>query len=110
MDIMSEKIFSGYVIKSKNAHLHSREHLLADDISRQMLEPKRFGAYLGIARLYEESDLRALARRIVEKEDLPPEARGKYFFACLRGLVKKSIQDTSKNEKENETANRNNKK
>jgi len=73
-----------------DTHLHSREHLLADDLSKLMREPKRFGAYLGIARLYGESDLRALARRVIEKSDLPPEACGKYFFACLKGLIKKS--------------------
>lgn len=66
--------------------LHSREHLLADDLSRAMLEPKRFAAYLGIAKRYYESDLRGLARRVLEKDDLPNEARGKYFFAVLRTL------------------------
>ena len=66
--------------------LHSRVHLLADDLSQEMREPKRFAAYLGIAKRYYESDLRALARRVKEKEDLPAEARGKYFFAALRGL------------------------
>lgn len=70
-------------------HLHSKEHLLADDLSRMMAEPKRFAAYLGIAKLYYESDLRALARRVLEKEGLPVEARGKYFFAALKGLYKK---------------------
>ena len=70
-------------------HLHSREHLLADDLSKMMAEPKRFAAYLGISKLFYESDLRALARRVLEKQDLPAEARGKYFFAALKGLVKK---------------------
>ena len=70
-------------------HLHSKEHLLADDLSRMMGELKRFAAYLGIAELYYESDLRALARRVLEKEELPVEARGKYFFAALRGFTKK---------------------
>lgn len=73
-------------------HLHSREHMLADDLSREMREPKKFAAYLGIAKLYYESDLRALARRVrekVERGELPPEARGKYFFAALKGLYKK---------------------
>lgn len=69
--------------------LHSREHLLADDLSRMLGEPKLFAKYLGIAELYYESDLRALARRVLEKENLPIEARGKYFFAALRGLSKK---------------------
>lgn len=69
-------------------HLYSREHLLADDLSKMMGEPKRFAAYLGIAKLYDESDLRALARRVLEKGDLPSVAWGKYFFASLRGLLK----------------------
>ena len=68
--------------------LHSREHLLADDLTAMMDEPKKFAAYLGIAKRYYESDLRALARRVREKEDLPSEARGKYFFAALRGMNK----------------------
>ncbi len=70
-------------------NLHSREHLLADDLSRILGEPKRFSAYLGIAKRYHESDLRGLLRYVLEKNDLPPEARGKYFFAALRGLFKK---------------------
>lgn len=71
-------------------YLHSKEHLLADDLSRMLGETKKFAAYLGIAKLYHESDLRGLARRVLEKGDLPSEARGKYFFAALRGLIKKS--------------------
>ena len=72
-----------------NKHLHSREHVLADDLSRMMHEPKRFASYLGIAKLYNESDLRALARYVTEKKDLPVESKGKYFFGALRRLPKK---------------------
>ncbi len=71
-------------------HLHSREHLLADDLSRMLLEPKRFAAYLGIAKMYYEADLRALAKRVAQKPDLDPKNRGKYFFGALRGLVKRA--------------------
>ncbi len=67
--------------------LHSREHVLAEDLSGMLGEPKRFAAYLGIAKRYYERDLRALARMVREKSDLPIDARGKYFFACLRGLA-----------------------
>lgn len=74
---------------AKNKHLYSKEHVLADDLSQQMREPKRFSAYLGLAQLYYESDLRSLARRVLEKDDLSVEARGKYFFASVKGLVKK---------------------
>ncbi|GEM_PF-1684964 len=74
--------------KEADKRLHSREHALADDLSQKMGEPKRFAAYLGIAKLYRESDLRGLSRYVLEKENLPSEARGKYFFAALRGLSK----------------------
>jgi hypothetical protein len=73
-------------------HLHSKEHLLADDLSKMLGEPKKFAAYLGIAKLYYESDLRGLARYVKEKYErgeLPAEVRGKYFFAALKGLSKK---------------------
>src|SRR3989338_3839797 len=73
----------------RNKHLHSREHVLADDLARLMLEPKRFAAYLGIARMYHESDLRALAKSVASKPDLDPKNRGKYFFGALKGLQKK---------------------
>lgn len=74
-----------------DTHLHSREHLLADDLSRLMLEPKKFAAYLGVAKMYYEPDLRALAKQVVAKRDLDPKNRGKYFFGALRGLQKKVI-------------------
>lgn len=74
----------------RDKHLHTREHVLADDLSRAMSEPKRFAAYLGIAQLYDERDLRALARYVVEKKDLPRDARGKYFFGALRRLPRKA--------------------
>ena len=67
--------------------LHSREHVLAEDLSQNLGEPTKFSAYLGIAKRYYERDLRALVRLVREKSDLPVDARGKYFFACLRGLV-----------------------
>lgn len=69
-------------------HLFSREHVLADDLSIMLGENKKFAAYLGIAKRYYERDLRALARMVLEKQDLPPEARGRYFFGCLRKLAK----------------------
>lgn len=69
--------------------LHSKEHLLADDLSKMMAEPKRFAAYLGISKLYNEDDLRALAKRVVGKKDLPIESRGKYFFSVVKTLPKK---------------------
>ena len=85
--------------------LHSREHLLADDLATLMAEPKKFAAYLGIAKRYYESDLRALARRVMEKADLPREARGKYFFAALRGLTRTPASTKKKLKKKKNRAN-----
>lgn len=79
-----------------DTHLHSREHLLADDLSRAMAEPKRFAAYLGIAKMYHESDLRALAKRVLAKRDLELNNRGKYFFGALRGLPRLPVKKTRK--------------
>ena len=81
------------IIRKQNKKLHSAEHLLAEDISKMMLEPKKFAAYLGIAQIYHESDLRALAKRVLAKRDLPLQNRGKYFFGALKGLAKKDIKD-----------------
>lgn len=72
-------------------HLHSREHLLADDLSRLMLEPKKFAAYLGVAKMYYEPNLRALAKQVAAKLDLDPKNRGRYFFGALRRLQKKVV-------------------
>ncbi len=86
----------GEILRSKaKSRLHSKEHLLAEDLSRAMAEPEKFAAYLGIAQLYYESDLRALVKRVLEKRDLPLESRGRYFFASLKGLIKKSNADYS---------------
>lgn len=74
----------------RDTHLHSREHVLADDLSRAMAEPKKFAAYLGVAKMYYESDLRALAKRVVQKPDLEVKNRGKYFFGALKGLTQRT--------------------
>lgn len=69
--------------------LHSPSHLLADDLAKMMAEPQKFAAYLGITKLYFADDLRALAKQVRDKKDLPAESRGKYFFAALRRLARK---------------------
>lgn len=74
----------------KDKHLHSREHVLAEDLSQMLCEPKRFAAYLGIAKIYDESGLRALAKYVSQKKELPPDGRGKYFFGALRTMQRKN--------------------
>lgn len=77
--------------KKRNRFLHSRAHVLADDLSKIMKEPKKFAAYLGIAKKYDESELRTLAKYVLEKRDLEVKNRGKYFFGALRKLSKKDV-------------------
>lgn len=84
-----KKITETIKLKS-NKKLHSKEHLLADDLCGAMMEPERFAAYLGIAKLYDEDGLRTLAKRVVGKKDLTVESRGKYFFSSLKTLRKKT--------------------
>jgi len=96
-----EKITANQYIK-KNKHLHSPEHVLADDLSREMRESKKFAAYLGIAKLYHESDLRGLAKYIIAKKELEPKNRGKYFFGALRRLPKKFGVKFNRSIKKNE--------
>lgn len=85
------------IIRKRNKKLHSAEHLLAEDLSKLMLEPQKFARYLGVARMYFEDDLRTLAKRVIIKKDLPAGARGRYFFAALKGLQKKVIWKNENN-------------
>jgi hypothetical protein len=80
--------------RKRNTRLHSREHVLAEDLSRLMHEEKRFSSYLGIAKRYHEDDLRALAKRVAAKEGLLVSNRGRYFFAAVKGLQPKYIFKT----------------
>lgn len=62
---------------------------MADDLSRMMNEPKKFAAYLGITKIFPETELRALAKYVVAKKDLDANDRGKYFFGAIRNMTGK---------------------
>ncbi|PIR70431.1 MAG: hypothetical protein COU46_01670 [Candidatus Niyogibacteria bacterium CG10_big_fil_rev_8_21_14_0_10_42_19] len=71
--------------------LHSREHVLADDLSKMMGEPKRFSAYLGISIRYPEEILRRIASEVLEsyKRDHAGKINcGKLFFYKVGQLRK----------------------
>lgn len=66
-----------------NKKLHRREHVLADDLSRQLNEPKRFAAYLGLAMRYPENILRRFASEVMESYHRDQNGKtnpGKLFF------------------------------
>ena len=83
----------------KNKHLHSKRHVLADDLSKILGEPGKFAMYLGITKIYPESDLRALAKYVVSKPDLGVKNRGRYFFGALKRMARISDDELEKNRK-----------
>lgn len=52
----------------KEQHLHSRNHVLADELSQRFGEPKRFGFYLRMATKYNHDFLRRIAGEVAEKD------------------------------------------
>ena len=100
MDFDSNKYFA----KTKSTKLHTKAHLLAADLSEMLGESKKFAQYLGITKRYKESDLRGLAKYVLQKKDLPEESRGKYFFGALRGLKKQSVPRKHARVKKSKTA------
>ena len=84
----SEK-FSGRR-KAKNPHLHSPNHLLADELSQRLHDPKHFGFYLKMATLYDHGLLRTLAGQVLESKDV--RTPGKLFAY----LIKKRNQEAAK--------------
>lgn len=53
----------------KSQYLHSPNHLLADELSQRMQEPKRFGFYLKMAEKYDHSVLRRIAGFVLENNN-----------------------------------------
>lgn len=88
MNLMAEDKFEALKINPStklgaSSKLHYREHVLADDLSRQMSEPKRFAAYLGLAMRYPENILRRFASEVMETYRLDQTGKtnpGKLFF------------------------------
>lgn len=88
----AKKISKEYKLNPKaKGKLHSREHVLADDLSQMMGEPKKFAAYLGIAKKYPENILRRLAGEVIEsyqKDKSGQIHKGKLFFYKVGQLKK----------------------
>ncbi len=63
----------------KSQFLHSENHVLADELSRRLNEPKRFGFYLKMAEKYDHNVLRRIAGEVLEGNAKKPGA----LFAFL---------------------------
>ena len=69
----------------KSKYLHSPNHLLADELSNRMHEPKRFGFYLKMAEKYDHGVLRRIAGEVLENKS------AKKPGALFAFLVKKEL-------------------
>jgi hypothetical protein len=67
----------------KDTHLHSADHVLADELSRKFGEPRRFGFYLKMATTHSHSVLRRIAGEVGES------GKAKKPGALFAFLVKK---------------------
>ena len=54
--------------KTKDAHLHSQAHALADELARKLSDNKHFGFYLKMALVYDHGFLRRLAGEVLESK------------------------------------------
>jgi hypothetical protein len=64
----------------KDVHLHSANHLLADELCGKLNDKKHFGFYLKMATLYDHNFLRGLAGQVLEGKNVTTPGR---LFAYL---------------------------
>jgi hypothetical protein len=76
----------------KNPHLHSPNHLLAEELSVKLSDKKHFAFYLKMAVLYDHNYLRRLAGEILENKNA--KTPGKLFAYLIKknNLEKKSSE------------------
>lgn len=65
-----------------DSHLHSPNHLLADELCTKLHDQKRFGFYLRMAALYNHDFLRNLASQVVESRGV--KTPGKLFAFLIK--------------------------
>ena len=76
--------------KSKDRHLHSPSHVLADQLSGKLNDKKHFGFYLKMALRYNHDFLRKLAFEVLESKS------AKKPGALFAYLIKKRRVENSK--------------
>lgn len=80
----------------KDPHLHSANHLLADELSQKLHDPKHFGFYLKMATTHDHGLLRSLAGKVLESKDV--KSPGK-LFAYLIKQHNESLKTKNQNAK-----------
>ncbi len=66
----------------KDPHLHGPNHLLADELSTRLRDPKHFGFYLKMATQYDHHFLRKLAGEVLESNAV--KSPGKLFAYLIK--------------------------
>lgn len=88
MEKVSNRFSGTKPVPKKNPHLHSPNHLLADELSQKFNDPKHFGFYLKLATIHDHTILRKLAGEVLENKSVTTP--GKLFSY----LIKKRNQET----------------
>lgn len=88
------KVEKNYLKKRKEKHLHSPAHVLADELSVRLSDPRHFAFYLKMALTHDHNLLRRLAGEVLEQKAKKPGA----LFAYL---IKKYNAEHSKNTESN---------
>lgn len=66
----------------KDKHLHSANHVLADEISVKLNDRKHFAIYLGMATKLDHQYLRKILGEVLEKKDI--QTPGKLFSYLVK--------------------------
>lgn len=82
------EVKKNYLNKSRDKHLHSPAHVLADELSVKLNDKKHFGFYLKMALTYNHQLLRRLAGEVLEQKATKPGALFTY-------LVKMNKEDNN---------------
>lgn len=59
---------------AKSGQMHSPAHLLADELSKKLGEPRRFGFYLKLAVTHDHNILRRIMGQVMESNPKKPGA------------------------------------
>lgn len=62
------EVSKNYLNQSKDKHLHSPAHALADELANKFADKKHFGFYLKMALTYDHNVLRRIAGEVLESK------------------------------------------
>lgn len=93
---IDKKLKEKYSAKTKKSqYLHSPAHVLADELSTKLREPKRFGFYLKTALKHDHNLLRKILGEVLEGNAKKPGALFTFLLkkALAENRVKEPLED-----------------